>query len=67
MRIQYDFDLDETTQTALDGALYEYGLDVYIWWENQEKRLLTEHAPIVADLEKLLAELQITYHKTITE
>ena len=67
MRIQYDFDMDESTQSLLDGALYEYGLDVYIWWENQEKSLLTDHMPIVTDLEKIFEDLHIAYNKTVTE
>lgn len=63
MFIKYFLNLDETQMDDLDHEMYEFGIDDEIWWEDQNRTIVTENPTVIRDLELLLHEFEISYTK----
>ena len=58
---KYYLEIGELEQNELDMSLFEYGMEEYVWWENQNQCLVTDNPKVLTDLEHILEDLNIDY------
>ena len=50
---KYYLEIGELEQNELDMSLFEYGMEEYVWWENQNQCLVTDNPKVVTDFLEL--------------
>ena len=67
MQYIYHVQMTPDQVDAFDEKSYDFGIDDYIWFEDENQTILTENDKVPGDLEAILAELDVEFETETRE
>lgn len=67
MIIKFILDTTKEKMDQLDGMLFDFNMDEYVWWEQNYTVMATDSAEVADDIEKILVQGGISFTKNVEE